>query len=112
MNDNLRYISLQYIKGNNYDKVTCFSFNNEQFKNFLDTNKDANEKDLFYSLEETKKSKCEIGESLLDDLINYIEFKELIPLLEKRTSHVLIVTYHINTHLCLGDGGALFEFVC
>lgn len=82
MNDNLRYISLQYIKGNNYDKVTCFSFNNEQFKNFLDTNKDANEKDLFYSLEETKKSKCEIGESLLDDLINYIEFKELIPLLE------------------------------
>jgi hypothetical protein len=82
MNDNLRYISLQYIKGNNYDKVTCFSFNNEQFKDFLDKNKNANEKDLFYSLEETKKSKCEIGESLLDDLINYIEFKELIPLLE------------------------------
>ena len=66
MNDNLRYISLQYIKGNNYDKVTCFSFNNEQFKNFLDTNKDANEKDLFYSLEETKKSKCEIGERVYD----------------------------------------------
>ena len=56
MNDNLRYISLQYIKGNNYDKVTCFSFNNEQFKDFLEKNKDANEKDLFYSLEETKKS--------------------------------------------------------
>jgi len=88
MNDNLRYISLQYIKGNNYDKVTCFSFNNEQFKNFLDANKDANEKDLFYSLEETKKSKCEIGESLLDDLINYIEFKELIPLFEKEIINV------------------------
>jgi len=82
MNDNLRYISLQYIKGNNYDKVTCFSFNNEQFNQFLFKNNDANEKDLFYSLEETKKSKCEIGENLLDDLINYIEFKELIPSLE------------------------------
>ena len=82
MNDNIRYISLQYIKGNNYDKVTCFSFNSEKFKTFFETNKNKSNNELFNSLEKTKKSKCNIGESLLDDLINYIEFKELIPLLE------------------------------
>ena len=86
MNDNIRYISLQYIKGNNYDKVTCFSFNNEKFNTFFKGNKDKTNKDLFNSLEKTKKSKCNIGESLLDDLINYIEFKELIPLLEEAIS--------------------------
>jgi hypothetical protein len=87
MNDNIRYISLQYIKGNNYDKVTCFIFNSEKFNTFFETNKNKTNKELFNSLEKTKKSKCNIGESLLDDLINYIEFKELIPLLEKSISY-------------------------
>ena len=81
MNDNLRYISLQYIKGNNYDKVTCFSFGVDELRTFLDEI-ERTDNDTFLSLEKTKKSKCEIGESLLDDLINYIEFKELISLFE------------------------------
>jgi len=89
MNDNIRYISLQYIKGNNYDKVTCFSFNSEKFNTFFEENKDKTNKELFNSLEKTKKSKCNIGESLLDDLINYIEFKELIPLLENSISYAV-----------------------
>ena len=80
MNDNLRYISLQYIKGNNYEKVTCFDI--EGLKKVLELKDDKIITNLLFNyLEKTKKSKCEIGESLLDDLINYIEFKGLIPLL-------------------------------
>jgi len=26
MNDNQRFISLQYIKGNNYEEITCFDY--------------------------------------------------------------------------------------
>jgi hypothetical protein len=87
MNDNLRYISLQYIKGNNYDKVTCFSFGIEELTAFLNE-PDRTDNDTFLNLEKTKKSKCEIGESLLDDLINYIEFKELISLFENEITKV------------------------
>ena len=86
MNDNLRYISLQYIKGNNYDKVTCFSFGVDELQDFF--NEDRTDTDTFLSLEKTEKNKCEIGESLLDDLINYIEFKELISLFDKEIKGV------------------------
>lgn len=87
MNDNLRYISLQYIKGNNYDKVTCFSFGVDELTTFL-AETDRTDNDTFLSLEKTEKNKCEIGESLLDDLINYIEFKELISLFDKEIKGV------------------------
>jgi len=87
MNDNLRYISLQYIKGNNYDKVTCFSFGVVELTTFLNET-DRTDNDKFLNLEKTKKSKCEIGESLLDDLINYIEFKELISLFDTEITNV------------------------
>jgi hypothetical protein len=87
MNDNLRYISLQYIKGNNYDKVTCFSFGVDELQEFLDDS-NRTDTDTFLSLEKTDKNKCEIGESLLDDLINYIEFKELISLFDKEIKGV------------------------
>ena len=86
MNDNLRYISLQYIKGNNYDKVTCFSFGVDELQEFF--KEDRTDTDTFLSLEKTEKNKCEIGESLLDDLINYIEFKELISLFDKEIKGV------------------------
>ena len=86
MNDNLRYISLQYIKGNNYDKVTCFSFGVDELQEFFNENR--TDTDTFLSLEKTEKNKCEIGESLLDDLINYIEFKELISLFDKEIKGV------------------------
>jgi hypothetical protein len=86
MNDNLRYISLQYIKGNNYDKVTCFSFGVKELQDFF--KEDRTDTDTFLSLEKTEKNKCEIGESLLDDLINYIEFKELISLFENEIKGV------------------------
>jgi hypothetical protein len=77
MNDNIRYLSLQYIKGNNYDKITCID-NISELNNNLKTNVNSVTKELLNILENIKKSKCEIGESLLDDLINYIEFNSLI----------------------------------
>jgi hypothetical protein len=77
MNDNIRYLSLQYIKGNNYDKITCID-NISELNNNLKTNENSGTKELLNILENIKKSKCEIGESLLDDLINYIEFNSLI----------------------------------
>lgn len=77
MNDNLRNISLQYIKGKNYEKITCFHSTTdiEKIKKILKLDyKDNNYKILEDIL---KKDKHEIGESLLDDLINYISFKDL-----------------------------------
>jgi len=78
MNDNLRYISLQYIKGYNYEKITCFhSKDIIKIKEILTLpfpyiilNYELLEKIL-------KKEKHEIGESLLEDLINYISLKDL-----------------------------------
>jgi hypothetical protein len=76
MNDNIRYISLQYIKGNNYDKITCIDNISDLLSNLIENSKGETNK-LLSILEDIKKTKCEIGESLLDDLINYIEFNSL-----------------------------------
>ena len=79
MNDNLRYISLQYIKGKNYEKITCFEEKDkDQIEKLLISNKEDDTVDKIESLERIlKKEKKEIGESLLDDLTNYIIFKDL-----------------------------------
>ena len=77
MNDNLRYISLQYIKGENYEKITCFNSDDiAKIQKIL--------KEPFYIegsfklLEDILKiEKRDIGESLLDDLINYISLQSL-----------------------------------
>ena len=71
MNDNLRYKSLQYIKGDNYDNITCFKFDEVNAIKYED---DASL--LIASLKEFKKDAlCNIGEKLIDDLINYYQFK-------------------------------------
>lgn len=79
MNDNLRYISLQYIKGDNYEEIRCFKYdvikeileNDENFRdvsnNTLRDLKDAIDND----------NKCYIGESFLNDLVNYYNFKDI-----------------------------------
>ena len=79
MNDNLRYISLQYIKGKNYEKITCFEETDRtNIIDLLKSNKEDNTVDKIESLERIlKKEKKEIGESLLDDLTNYIILKDL-----------------------------------
>ena len=77
MNDNLRNISLQYIKGKNYEKITCFHSDDiVEIKKIL--TEDSYTKKNYKILEAILKvEKREIGESLLDDLINYISFKDL-----------------------------------
>ena len=76
MNDNLRNISLQYIKGKNYEKITCF--HSVDIKIIKEILKLSYIKENYEILEKIlKKDKHEIGESLLDDLINYISLKDL-----------------------------------
>ncbi len=80
MNDNLRYISLQYIKGDNYDNITCFE-NDEMNKIFDDETQDAyidkETTNLFINnLKSCKKENlCNIGDKLIDDLVNFYQFK-------------------------------------
>ena len=78
MNDNLRYISLQYIKGTNYEEITCFDF--ERITKLLDIQGDLSEypKQSVESLKDVKEEeRCKIGESFLNDLVNYYNFKDV-----------------------------------
>ena len=78
MNDNLRYVSLQYIKGDNYEDVDSFKVD---IRGVLNRLKDADLLDnpeavtelygKLVGLQEKKK----IGESFLEDLINYSSLK-------------------------------------
>jgi hypothetical protein len=101
MDGDLRYISLQYIKGDNYDEITCFKY--ERMKKLLGYSKDEDEdedtdknnkykkleqklkddpKSLFDELNDAKeKVNCKIGESFLNDLVNYYNFKDIDVLL-------------------------------
>ena len=81
MNDNLRYVSLQYIKGDNYEDVDSFKENEIRLP--LNTLKDEDildnpdkVKELYDGLKNALvKDKKKIGESFLDDLINYSRLK-------------------------------------
>ena len=79
MNDNLRYKSLQYIKGDNYDNITCFKFDEVNAIKYED---DVSL--LITSLNGIKMDAlCNIGEKLIDDLINYYQFKNYKKNLER-----------------------------
>jgi hypothetical protein len=92
MNDNLRYISLQYIKGNNYEEITCFDYEklseelkkiereSDGFKNLNINNTEEILDILNISIDDDK---CKIGESLLNDLVNYYNFKDIRFLLKR-----------------------------
>jgi hypothetical protein len=76
--DNLRYISLQYIKGDNYEKIQCFKY--EEALELLDEIIETQDysKPTFDALEEImEEEKCPIGESFLNDLVNYYNFKDI-----------------------------------
>ena len=77
MNDNLRNISLQYIKGENYEKITCF--HSDDIAKIQKILKEPSYIEGSFKLLEDilKIEKREIGESLLDDLINYISLQSL-----------------------------------
>ena len=80
MNDNLRYISLQYIKGDNYEEIMCFKY--DVIRKILD-DKEIFRKDIstatLRELEDAidEDNKCYIGESFLNDLVNYYNFKDI-----------------------------------
>jgi len=84
MNDNLRYVSLQYIKGDNYEDVDSFKV--PDIRGVLNTLKNADlldnpekVKELYDKLGKTlvkdEEGKKKIGESFLEDLINYSSLK-------------------------------------
>ena len=95
MNDNLRYISLQYIKGDNYDNITCFN-KDEMGVIFDDADPKADEYDDEVStkvfidrLKKCKKEKlCNIGEKLIDDLVNYYQFKYYTTHIKKKKGDI------------------------
>ena len=83
MNDNLRYISLQYIKGDNYEEITCFNY--EVMKEILDDEEGLRKysKKALNDLNDViEENKCKIGESFLNDLVNYYNFKDIRKKLE------------------------------
>jgi hypothetical protein len=77
MNDNLRNISLQYIKGDNYEKIICFSQKDINTIKKILTKPNYNETNYNRLKKILIVEKSSIGESLLEDLINYISLKDL-----------------------------------
>jgi hypothetical protein len=76
--DNLRYISLQYIKGDNYEKIQCFKY--EEMIALLNEIQESRDysRPMFDKLEDAlEEEKCPIGESFLNDLVNYYNFKDI-----------------------------------
>jgi hypothetical protein len=76
--DNLRYISLQYIKGDNYEKIQCFKYE-ETLALLEEIKENANySKPTLDKLEGVmEEDKCLVGESFLNDLVNYYNFKDI-----------------------------------
>jgi hypothetical protein len=77
--DNLRYISLQYIKGTNYEEIRCFKY--DVIKEILEDEGNFREVsiDTLRDLEDAidDDNICYIGESFLNDLVNYYNFKDI-----------------------------------
>jgi hypothetical protein len=128
MDGDLRYISLQYIKGDNYEEITCFNYG--KIMKLLGDDEVAEEAvaadavaadavaadavadaagvadakvkkqleesalKLYFELIEAKEEeKCKIGETFLNDLVNYYNFKDIKKFLikAKKTTEVFII---------------------
>jgi hypothetical protein len=94
MNDNQRFISLEYIKGYNYQEITCFDYETlkAELNNLIEKNKEEtfenivinNSEDLLNKLNNAlEDDKCKIGESLINDLVNYYNFKDIRGLIKQ-----------------------------
>jgi hypothetical protein len=100
MDGDLRYISLQYIKGDNYEEITCFKYEEivallckgdaDQLKIKLITKPRKLLDDLIDTKEEIN---CKIGESFLNDLVNYYNFKDIMRLLTKAKKSIEDIGY-------------------
>jgi hypothetical protein len=92
--DNLRYISLQYIKGDNYEKIQCFKYEEtlallEEIKEKRNYSRPTLDK-LEGVMEEDK---CLVGESFLNDLVNYYNFKDIKERIEDVKKHIEYAGY-------------------
>jgi hypothetical protein len=93
-----------YIKGTNYEEIICFDyeklkktlkeiFNEEDIIN-IDFTIDNSDKLLDILNNSIDDDKCKIGESLLNDLVNYYNFKDIRWLLKR--SLLLTQKYYEN----------------
>uniref|UniRef100_A0A6C0LMM7 Uncharacterized protein n=1 Tax=viral metagenome TaxID=1070528 RepID=A0A6C0LMM7_9ZZZZ len=92
--DNLRYISLQYIKGDNYEKIQCFKY--EETLELLKEIKDNGNysRPTLDKLEGVmEEDKCLVGESFLNDLVNYYNFKDIKDKIEDVKKHIEYAGY-------------------
>jgi hypothetical protein len=104
MDDNQRFISLQYIKGTNYEEIICFNYEklkitlkenfNEEDITDIDITINNSDKLLDILNNSIDDDKCKIGESLLNDLVNYYNFKDIRWLLKR--SLLLTQKYYEN----------------
>lgn len=100
MNDNQRFISLQYIKGNNYEEIKCFNFETlreelkKKISEFTDGDVANNNKEFLEILNNAIDDyNCKIGDSLLNDLVNYYNFKDIRGYLKKALLHTQKYNY-------------------
>lgn len=90
--DNLRYISLQYIKGDNYEKIQCFKY--EEIMELLVYIKESRDysKERLKDLKDSKeKEKCLVGESFLNDLVNYYNFTDIRDAIDDITGGNIVI---------------------
>ena len=90
--DNLRYISLQYIKGDNYEKIQCFKY--EEIMELLVYIKESRDysKERLKDLKDAKeKEKCLVGESFLNDLVNYYNFTDIRDAIDDITGGNIVI---------------------
>lgn len=92
--DNLRYISLQYIKGDNYEKIQCFKYE-ETLALLKEIKENANySRPTLDKLEGVmEEDKCLVGESFLNDLVNYYNFKDIKENIEYVKKHIEYAGY-------------------
>jgi len=92
--DNLRYISLQYIKGDNYEKIQCFKYE-ETLALLKEIKENANySRPTLDKLEGVmEEDKCLVGESFLNDLVNYYNFKDIKESIEDVKKHIEYAGY-------------------
>jgi hypothetical protein len=92
--DNLRYISLQYIKGDNYEKIQCFKYE-ETLALLEEIKENANySRPTLDKLEGVmEEDKCLVGESFLNDLVNYYNFKDIKENIEYVKKHIEYAGY-------------------
>jgi hypothetical protein len=82
--DNLRYISLQYIKGDNYEKIQCFKYEEiMELLAYIKLSGDYSQEILDNLKKMKEKDKCPVGESFLNDLVSYYNFKDIRDAIEE-----------------------------